>query len=97
MRSFTPLLVCALLALLHCTYSVLGARQAYCTANKDGTGDPDYQVTKDCCAATREHSTTAFNEVKHVCQDAGGLGNGINLGRFVNCCGQRGDGSHSPE
>ena len=92
----TSLIVFAIAACLHAGVAK-GARQAYCTGNKDGTGDPAYQITKDCCAATREHSSTRFNEANHVCQDAGGLGNGINLGRFVKCCGDRGAGSHSPE
>ncbi|SPO31942.1 probable conserved hypothetical Ustilaginaceae-specific protein [Ustilago trichophora] len=77
------------------TSSALAAHTAYCTTNRDGTGEPNYQITKDCCAATAESSTTAFNEGTHKCTDALGFGNGINLGRFVNCCGSRGAGSHS--
>ncbi|KIS65679.1 uncharacterized protein UMAG_11002 [Mycosarcoma maydis] len=74
---------------------VYAAHSAYCTDNRDGTGAPTYQITKDCCAATREHSTTSFWENDSICRDAAGLGNGINLGRFVKCCGDRGAGSHS--
>ncbi|CBQ71566.1 conserved hypothetical Ustilaginaceae-specific protein [Sporisorium reilianum SRZ2] len=74
---------------------VNAAHTAYCTDNLNGTGSPTYRVTKDCCAATREHSSTAFDERSHQCEDALGFGNGINLGRFVKCCGDRGKGSHS--
>ena len=75
--------------------SAMGAHIAYCTDNPNGTGDPTYQITKDCCAATAESSTIIFNEATHKCTDALGFGNGINLGRFVQCCGDRGAGSHS--
>lgn len=85
-----------LLLVAFCAMSgALGAHSAYCTTNTNGTGNPNYQITKDCCAATREHSSTAFDESDHKCEDSLGLGNGINLGRFVKCCGDRGAGSHS--
>ena len=84
-----------LVAAALCSTSAWAAHTAYCTANPNGTGQPDYQTTKDCCAASKETSTTGFNEASHLCMDALGIGNGINLGRFVQCCGSRGAGSHS--
>ncbi|SPO31826.1 probable conserved hypothetical Ustilaginaceae-specific protein [Ustilago trichophora] len=95
MRLTTAVLAVTLLALIQATTSVMGARSVYCTHNKDGTGAIAYRITKDCCAATKEHSTTHFNEWDHKCEDALGLGNGINLGRFVRCCGSRGAGSYA--
>ncbi|KAJ9477215.1 hypothetical protein PHBOTO_006444 [Pseudozyma hubeiensis] len=93
MQLSTLLLVVACSSALFTT--VHGARSAYCTTELNGTGPSNYQITKDCCAATREHRTTAFWENDHKCWDAAGFGNGINLGRFVKCCGDRGAGSHS--
>lgn len=75
--------------------SAFAAHSAVCTINTNGKGPTNYQVTKDCCAATKEKGTTGFNEAAKICQDALGTGNGINLGRFVACCGSRGAGSHS--
>ncbi|PWZ01956.1 hypothetical protein BCV70DRAFT_156455 [Testicularia cyperi] len=72
--------------------SVMAAHSMYCTVAKDGTGKPHYRATKDCCAATQEKSSTAFDELSHRCEDALGLGNGINEGRFDRCCQGRGDG-----
>ncbi|KIS72119.1 uncharacterized protein UMAG_11444 [Mycosarcoma maydis] len=94
MREFQPTI---LLLFVACTLftEVYAGHTAYCTANRNGTGPAVYRTTKDCCAATREHSTTAFNEATHTCQDALGLGNGINIGRFARCCDSRGGGSHS--
>ena len=85
MRFSISFVVLAATALLVQTSPALGAHYAVCTKNTNGSGGINYQVTKDCCAATKEHSTTHF--------DALGLGNGINLGRFVRCCGSRGAGS----
>ncbi|EPQ28136.1 uncharacterized protein PFL1_04463 [Pseudozyma flocculosa PF-1] len=83
------------LAILAYLGTAMAAHSAWCTDRKDGTGPASYRITKDCCAATKEHSTTAFNEASTMCMDALGFGNGINLGRFVRCCGDRGAGSHS--
>ena len=91
MRLSLPLLTLTL-ALASSTFA---AHSAWCTVNKNGKGATNYQVTKDCCAATKETGTTGFNEASWECQDALGAGNGINLGRFVQCCGSRGAGSHS--
>ncbi|PWZ01953.1 hypothetical protein BCV70DRAFT_198232 [Testicularia cyperi] len=74
------------LALVCATSSVLGGHNAWCLSGRK----VDYQVTKDCCAATKEHGTTAFNELSHHCSDALGFGNGINSGRFFRCCRSRG-------
>lgn len=41
-----------------------------CTSNKDGTGETDQQVTKDCCAAVNQKAY--FNEVEKVCEGYGG-------------------------
>ena len=41
-----------------------------CTANKDGSGEADAQVTKDCCAAVNHKAY--FNEVEKVCEGYGG-------------------------
>lgn len=73
----------------------LGAYTAWCTNELNGTGGNNHQITKDCCAATKEHSTTAYSEVSHECQDAAGLGNGINLARFSACCQSRHAGCHT--
>lgn len=90
----SPLLLIVACSALYA--QVNAAHSAYCTDNKNGTGPPTYQITKDCCAATAEHRSKFFNEATHDCQDGlGGTGNGINLGRFVQCCGDRGAGSHS--
>ncbi|SPO31824.1 related to conserved hypothetical Ustilaginaceae-specific protein [Ustilago trichophora] len=86
---FTAALTLAIVASV-CVTSVQGASESFCTKNKNGTGGVNYQVSKDCCAATREHWTTFFNESVDKCQD---LFNGINLGRYVRCCGSRGAGS----
>ncbi|SPO31825.1 related to conserved hypothetical Ustilaginaceae-specific protein [Ustilago trichophora] len=80
------------LALVSAT-TVQGAHWAACKTDRNGGGSINQQVTKDCCAAIKEHSTTHYNELSHLCQDALGIGNGINLGRFVACCGSRGAGS----
>ena len=94
MRFTTATFALIAMVAVSCT-AVMGARSTVCTKNKDGSGGINYRVTKDCCAATKEHSTTHFNETDHRCEDALGLGNGINLGRFVRCCGSRGAGSHA--
>ena len=93
MRFSISFVVLAATALLVQTSPALGAHYAVCTKNTNGSGGINYQVTKDCCAATKEHSTTHFDEANWRCEDALGLGNGINLGRFVRCCGSRGAGS----
>ncbi|KAJ1018578.1 hypothetical protein NDA16_004860 [Ustilago loliicola] len=91
MRFTFPL---AAFALIAAATSVQGAHWAICTNNTNGTGGTNYQVTKDCCAATQEHDTTNFIETAQECMDAVGLGNGLNLGRFIACCGSRGAGSN---
>ena len=96
---FNMVKISPILIVVACTAvvgQVYAAHSAWCTHASNGSGSSWYEVTKDCCAATREHSTTGFDELSHRCEDAGGLGNGLNLGRFVSCCGSRGAGSHSP-
>jgi hypothetical protein len=64
-----------------------------CMVNGDGTGDIDRGVTKDCCAAVKHRAY--YNEVVSKCMDYGGpMGNGVDWGAFVRCCGSRGRGSH---
>lgn len=64
-----------------------------CMMNSDGSGDIDYNVTKDCCAAVNHKAY--FNELSHKCMDyAGPAGNSVDWGAMVRCCGNRGRGSH---
>lgn len=95
MRTFQLSLALFVVASSALFAQVYGARSAYCTKNLNGTGDPDPKTTRYCCDTTREHSSTAFWSRNNMCLDGAGLGNGINLGRFVKCCGDQGAGSHS--
>ncbi|KAJ1036105.1 hypothetical protein NDA18_000248 [Ustilago nuda] len=85
-------LVFTVFGLITAAASVQGAHWAICTNNTNGTGGTKVKVTRDCCASAREHGSTAFNENQKECEDALGLDNGINLGRFVQCCDSRGSG-----
>ncbi|EIM81889.1 uncharacterized protein STEHIDRAFT_124761 [Stereum hirsutum FP-91666 SS1] len=63
-----------------------------CTANLDGSGETDEQVTKDCCAAVNQQAY--FNEAEKECQPYGGhFGNSVDTGAMVQCCSSRGRGS----
>jgi hypothetical protein len=70
-----------------------------CTNNMDGGGGTDYQVTKDCCAHVhqdRHNNVAYFNEAAKVCMPNGGSGgNSVDTGRMVQCCTERGRGSHA--
>lgn len=96
MHSFKLLAISFALSLLLVAPSLVSsAMTTSCTYNLDGMGDIDAGVTKDCCAATRTHRTTGFNELDHKCEDALGLGNGIDFTRFEACCKSRGRGAHN--
>ena len=63
-----------------------------CTANLDGSGETDEQVTKDCCAAVNQQAY--FNEVQKECMPySGPAGNSVDTGAMVKCCSSRGRGS----
>ncbi|KAF5384066.1 hypothetical protein D9615_003244 [Tricholomella constricta] len=65
-----------------------------CTSNRDGSGETDEQVTKDCCAAVKQQAY--FNEAEKQCQPYGGhLGNSVDTGEMVKCCASRGCGSRA--
>ncbi|EKM75122.1 hypothetical protein AGABI1DRAFT_132571 [Agaricus bisporus var. burnettii JB137-S8] len=65
-----------------------------CTANLDGSGEPDAQVTKDCCAAV-DHEAY-FNEAFKQCWPySGPAGNSIDTGAMVDCCSSRDRGSRA--
>ena len=60
-----------------------------CTANLDGSGKTDEQVTKDCCAAVPQQAF--FNEVTKYCSPySGPAGNSVDTGAMVTCCNSRG-------
>ncbi|KAI8088917.1 uncharacterized protein BX664DRAFT_331724 [Halteromyces radiatus] len=58
-----------------------------CEQATAATCSNDYQVTKDCCAATQGRPIF-FNEASHECQNI--FGNGINWDKFAACCTSRG-------
>jgi hypothetical protein len=63
-----------------------------CTANLDGSGETDEQVTKDCCAAVNQQAY--FNEAEKQCWPySGPAGNSVDTGAMVKCCSDRGRGS----
>ncbi|ORZ20616.1 hypothetical protein BCR42DRAFT_322403 [Absidia repens] len=58
-----------------------------CQDSDVGDCDGDYQVTKDCCAAT-QGAPISFSEMSHQCANI--FGNGINWDKFAACCKSRG-------
>jgi hypothetical protein len=72
---------------------VLAGGPQVCKVNRDGSGESDYRVTKDCCAAAGGRGAY-FNEVYDVCwPKAGPAGNSVDTGGMVRCCNSRGRGS----
>ncbi|KAI8088921.1 uncharacterized protein BX664DRAFT_331734 [Halteromyces radiatus] len=57
-----------------------------CEQSDVGTCSNDYQVTKDCCAAT-QGKPIFFDELTHECTHPFG---GLNWDKFAACCTSRG-------
>lgn len=67
-----------------------------CTENLDGTGPYARQATKDCCPPNKDWTwnTYEYSRKYHDCRSIWPGDNKLDTGAMVQCCTDKGKGSH---